>query len=160
MIIELSTDMSLINSILKDPYIWDKIAEDGIDPEAFYPSYSPKSFWLTAKTNEICGLIFVVVDSTVSITIHPYMLKAHKGKGFYMMKAFLAWYLENTIEIANKINAKIPTYNKIGKKIALKLGFAEEGTNRQSHIHQGTIYDQWLLGITRNEVKEVLKWAT
>lgn len=155
-IIEIAQDMSVIDSILKDAYIWDKISEDDADKNAFYPSNTQKAFWLTAKMDDMCGLIFVLVESATCITIHPYMLKKHRGKGYYMMKSFLTWYLKNTKEVANKINVKIPTYNELGKRMALKLGFKDEGLNRQSHCHNGKIYDQWMLGITR---QEVLKWA-
>jgi RimJ/RimL family protein N-acetyltransferase len=75
-----------------------------------------------------------------------------------MIKAFLEWFLTNSKEDANKVNVKIPTFNKVGKNMALKIGFKEEGIDRQSYQRDGKFYDQYLLGITKNEIKEVLKW--
>jgi RimJ/RimL family protein N-acetyltransferase len=129
--IEVTTDMELVNNILKTPEIWSHVAEDDIDPDSYYPEYSPMAFWLLAKTDEIYGIIYVIVETSVSILIHPYMLEKHKGKGIYMMKAFLKWFLANTNEKSNKINTRIPSFNKLGRKVALKLNFKEEGINRK-----------------------------
>lgn len=150
--------MDELSSILKDPYIWEQLTESDISPNDFYPEMKPTSFWLIARTDEICGVVLVLAENSITTLIHPYMLEKHKGQGFYMIKAFLEWYLRNAKAEANKVNAKIPSFNKVGRKIALKVGFKDEGIDRQSYLRDGELYDQYLLGITRDEIKEVLKW--
>lgn len=156
--IGLAQDMDELNGILKNPYIWAQLTESDIDPNEFYPEMKPISFWMVAETDEICGIMLVLAENTATTLIHPYMLEKHKGKGYYMIKAFFEWYLRNAKEEANKINAKIPAFNKAGRKVALKVGFKDEGVDRQSYLRDGKLYDQYLLGITRDEIKEVLKW--
>ena len=41
------------------------------------------------------------------------------------------------------------------ESFCLKVGMQEEGINRQSYMKNGKIYDQWHLGITRNEIGKI-----
>jgi hypothetical protein len=154
--IEIAQDMDKIANIVREPYVWDQVTEGNSNPKDFYPQSNPLSFWMISENEE--GVILVLADNSVTTLIHPYVTKNHKGSGFYMIKAFLEWFLTNSKEDANKVNVKIPTFNKVGKNMALKIGFKEEGIDRQSYQRDGKFYDQYLLGITKNEIKEVLKW--
>jgi len=156
--VELAENMTDVNAVIKTPEIWGQITDEGAENKEYAPKNTDSEFWLIAKTDRICGAIFVEINSSVSISIHPYSID--RGKGYYMMKAFLKWFLSETAETLNKINARIPTYNGVGELVALKLGFTNEGINRQSHKCGGELYDQIMMGITRSEVKEVLKWVT
>ena len=56
-----------------------------------------------------------------------------------------------------KVIAQVPFLYPNVKDFCLKNGFVVEGINRLSHQKDGVIVDQWLLGITRDEIEEGLK---
>ena len=71
------------------------------------------------------------------------------------MKKFYQWVLE--IKTINKVISIIPENQKKVYNFAKKVGFIDEGVNRHSYKRDGNIYDQWYLGITRNEIEDYLK---
>ena len=58
-----------------------------------------------------------------------------------------------TPEFINKMIVSIPFCRKIVYNTAIKTGFIEEGVNRQSFLKDGVFYDQWDLGLTKNEIR-------
>lgn len=157
MIIEPTLDMELVRNILFEPEIWERAAEDGIDKESFYPGTDNMAIWLLCIEDEqIIGIILLHTDTTVSVKIHPYLLKTHREKGRIMMAAFYKWFLENTEDKINKINTSIPEFYKKVINFAKKVGFRKEGVNRDSYLKDGQLYGQQNLGITRTEIEEYL----
>lgn len=156
MTIEPTQDYQLVIDTITSDEIWDLAAGDGMEKELFIPRIDPFSMWLLAKTDKICGIILVEIENAAAIRIHPYSYD--KGKWFYMMKAFFRWFMENSSEQLQKINAKTPVYNSGARKLLLKLGFKDEGTDRLSFLKNGELFDQYILGITKDEVRGQIKW--
>lgn len=151
--VELTTDMELVRSILVEPDIWERAAEDGVDQETWYPGYDSMTAWLLCIENdEPIGVILLHTDTQVSLKMHPYLRKEHRQKGRIMMAAFYKWMLENTEETINKVNTVIPEYQKKVINFAKKVGFQKEGLNRESCQKNGQLYGQQNLGITRKEI--------
>lgn len=155
--IELATDMDQVREIVIQPDIWERISEEGIEPEDFYPVNDNFTGWfLCLEENEPIGIILVHTDNSISIKMHPYLRSKHREKGRIMMKAFYTWFLENTEKKVNKINVSIPIFHKRVINFAKKVGFKKEGVNRDSYRKDGQLYGQQNLGITRNEIEEYL----
>ena len=154
--IQMTTDMLLVKSILIEPDIWERAAEDGIDQETYYPGYDSMTVWLLCVENEeIVGIILLHTDNSVSLKMHPYLRAEHRQKGRIMMEAFYKWVLKNTK--TRKINVSIPEDEKKVINFAKKVGFKKEGFNRDSYLKDGQLYGQQNLGITRNEIEEYLR---
>jgi len=151
--IEQITDIDAITEYVTKK-VWEHASGDGIEESDFIPRTDPFCMWLKAETDEICGIILVEVESSAAISIHPYT--HDKSKWYYMMKEFFKWYIKNSSDAMQKINAKVPTYNEGAYKLALKLGFVDEGKCRLSFPKNGKLHDQHILGITKNEVREVI----
>ena len=155
--IQMTTDMELVRSILVEPDIWERAAEDGIDQDTYYPGYGPMSAWLLCiEDDKPIGLILLHTDTCVSMKMHPYLRVEHRQKGRIMMRAFYKWMLENTDDSINKVNVIIPEYEKKVINFAKKVGFKKEGFCRDSYLKNGQLYGQQNLGITRKEIGEFL----
>jgi RimJ/RimL family protein N-acetyltransferase len=97
-----------------------------------------------------------VAVNGVTVLIHPHVLPEVRSK--YARESCLAalkWIYDNAPKYV-KITALIPVIHKNVKLFAKRIGFKEEGINRKSYLKDGKVIDQWLLGITRSELGDVL----
>lgn len=154
--IEPTFDMDQVKEILMIPEVWERAAEDGADKETYYPGFDNMCGWLICKEKEdIVGLIYVHNDDTKSVKIHPYILPSYRGKGKDMMFSFYRWFIENGAHTA-KLLISIPSCYKRLYKFSKRIGFIDEGINRKSYFKNGEMHDQWNLGLTVSEIKEIL----
>ncbi len=159
MIVELIYDMDEVKRLISIPEIWDRAAEDGIESDSFYPTYDDMSFWLICSHNDNnIGLILAHLDNCTTLKMHPYLLTKYRKYYLDMMNEFFKWFLGVIPLAINKLNITIPFNRKMVFNCAKKLGFKEEGINRASYTKDGEIWDQWNMGLTRNEVEGLL-WA-
>lgn len=155
--LEMTQDMDLVKSILFIPEIWERAAEDGANQNEYEPSCGNMSGWLiVAEKEKPLGIILAHYDNTATLKIHPYLLKAFRFRGREMMNLLYEWFL-SLPEKLSKIIISIPETEKKVKNFANKVGFIDEGFNRESYLKNGNLYGQWCLGITRKEIKEYLE---
>jgi len=154
--IEPTFNMDQVKEILMIPEVWERAAEDGADKETYYPGFDAMCGWLICKEDEdIVGLIYIHNDNTTSVKIHPYILPNHRGSGRQMMFSFYRWVVNKCPNVL-KVLVAVPTCYKRVYKFAKKVGFIEEGINRKSYIKNGELYDQWNLGLTKDEIKRLI----
>lgn len=150
------TDMSIVKSIITSKEIWEQAAEDGVSKEGYQPYFDSLTAWLLCECEgEQIGLIYIHNDSLCAVSIHPYLKHKHKRKGRAMMKAFFRWFISLPDTLC-KVNVSIPASRKIVYNFSKKVGFKDEGINRSSFLKGGKVYDQYLLGLTRNEIKGLI----
>lgn len=156
--VEPTYDMNLVREIMLTPEIWERAAEDGSEPKDFYPGYDELCCWLLVKEEDkIIGLILLHHDNSTTLKFHPYMMKEFFSKSREMMKEFYKWLLENTPDLINKVIVSIPDNQKKTYNFAKKVGFQDEGFNRESYRKNGEIHGLFNLGITRQEASQ---WVT
>lgn len=154
--VEPTNDMHLIREIMISDEIWDCSVEDGTKKEGFYPSFDNMSVWfLCTVDGKVAGSILAHNDNVTTIKIHPYILSNYRVKSRIIIKEFFKWFLCNA-KFASKIIVSIPFSRKVVYNFAKKVGFVDEGINRESYLSGGTLYDQWMLGITRKEIEVIL----
>lgn len=149
--IEETKDYELIKSIVTEPRVWATVAEDGHDREAWEPDLSQG--WLVAKDEdgEIIGLYTVHAHNSITLEIHPFVLPEFRGAEAYQSgKEVLQWIKAKTKY--QKVVCSIPVIYRNVKLFAMRCGLKQEGVNRKSYLKHGIIHDQWMLGITRNEI--------
>jgi len=147
--------MELITSFMMLPEIYDRAAEDGGNKNPIF-SYGDKEAWLVVTSgSELIGVINILLENGVSAEFHPYLLLSHKRKIYTVIKLLLEWYNKKMPPEIVKLNAQMPTYKTGLYKVAMRLGFTDEGLNRMSYKKNGVIYDRFRLGITREEMKWV-----
>ena len=90
------------------------------------------------------------------VEYHPNLLPEHRGaKSEEFTIKSLEW-LYNYAPMYKKVNVKIPSCYPHIERYAKRIGFKSEGVDRQSFCKDGKLVDQWAMGITREEIKEVL----
>ena len=148
----------LVKELITSPELWDTIAEDGQKPEDFTPDTTDE-VWLVMVSDDdgIVGLYNLHVRTCVTLEIHAHVFPEFRKK--YSRDtglAALTWIRDNAPEY-HKVIAQIPEIYENVKNFTCSFGFKVEGTNRKSYLKHGKIVDQWLLGITREELEASLK---
>jgi len=152
--LERTNNGSLINSVLLDSEMFPRISEDGVNGVIL----NDKSIYLSVHDDQsLIGVFQLDSANSTSINIHPCILKKYRNKSYKVMNVFYSWVLENLPKNLLKINAEIPTKYKEVYRFAKQVGFSDEGLNRQSIIKGGFIWDQYRLGITRQEMIQFLE---
>jgi len=155
-IAERTFDTKLIRSIMTNDAIWKTVSQDG-QSKADYIPYVQADCWLKMLFNNICVGVFGFESvNKITIQVHPAILAEYRGKiGHEAGIEHLRWIYENE-PTCMKIVATIPVIYKHVKLYANMLGYRDEGINRASYMKNGRIHDQWMLGITREEIARVI----
>lgn len=112
--------------------------------------------WLNVVSNScFIGLVRLSNYNNYTLELHPYLLAEHKAKCREVINEVFKLFLTFPSFI-NKLIATIPFSRKIVYNLAKKTGFQDEGINRKSILIDGVYLDQWNVGITKEEVKEIL----
>lgn len=143
--------MEAVKAFVSQEELWE-CEDDLVNKEDFYPSNDNLSQWLYCLDNgKIIGMILVHYDTSVALKMHPYMLRAHRDKGREMMKVFYKHFL-NLPGYINKLNVSIPVTHKKVLNFARKVGFKDEGINRESYYKNGKYHDLVNMGLLRSEI--------
>jgi RimJ/RimL family protein N-acetyltransferase len=157
MIVDRTYNIELIASVMFDDYVFDVMSEDGATKESQrFDVY--EHCWLKAVVDgELIGLYHLIPRTGSTLEAHLHVLKEHRKEHARagILKAY-EWVLNNTDESMIKINALIPENHNNVLNFTLNNGFIHEGVNRKSHVKNNEIYDVNMVGITREEMKEVL----
>ena len=148
-------DTEMVESFMAIPEIWVTIAEDGQIKENF-KAYCESECWLLMMDDkEFVGMYNLHAHTSVMVEIHAHVLPKYRAKYSQATgTTVLQWIIDETKY--EKVIAVIPTIYENVKRFTCSFGFKEEGVNRHSYMKNGEIVDQWLLGITRDEILTTL----
>lgn len=151
MIIEPTDNYELVATIIKS--MWHLASEDGHDVEDYHEGPEDRAAWLLVRSeDDVMGVIFVHQDSSSILRMHIYMVKEFRPKILEVMVKFFQWF-DNLPDEIIKLVASIPHCHENVYNAAKKVGFIDEGINRQSYRKHGEVWDQWNIGLTREEIK-------
>lgn len=149
--IERISDEQFITDYVTKSDVFDEISEDNFTRDEWHPDMSGGWFAHT-EDGEVCGLWLAELRNGITLEIHPIVPKRHRGKKAYKgAREFFSWITKNTTY--KKINAEIATCYPNAKMFAMQCGMKVEGKIRASFQKGGKVYDQWMLGITREELE-------
>jgi len=118
---------------------------------------SKKNNFAIIIKNKVAGCIgFSFKDGDKAhVAVMGYWLgEEYWGKGIATKVAKLVVkYIFDNFKI-ERIEAKVYTWNPPSAKVLEKVGFKLEGTSRMSTLKAGTIVDEWIYSIIRNDLKE------
>ena len=145
-------DTALIYNVITNEAIWKTISEDGHNPSVWSPDVF-RDCWLEMSIDgETVGVFLLKALNSMMLEVHPHILPKFRGEiGMQAGIEHLRWVYDNFPNY-RKIVCSVPTLYKNVKIYAMQLGYQEEGVNRLSFLKGGKIYDQWTLGITRDEI--------
>ena len=156
MILINTKDSELIKSFMLTDEVWLSFTDDMSTKESYEPDLGTRAAWLKVIIdNKIVGLVLMDNYNLTTLKLHPYILKEYRNQSRELIKRALSIFLK-TPEFINKIVVEIPFHRKIVYNLAKKIGFVDEGINRKSFLSGGVYYDQWNLGLTKEEVKGLL----
>ena len=141
--------------MIKDE-VWDLWANDMSVKEHYKPDLSSRSVWLKMMINgELAGVVLVGNYNLTTLKMHPYILKCYRKYSRTLSTKLLTMFM-GTPKFINKLVLEIPFHRRIVYNLAKKMGFIDEGINRGSFLKDGVYYDQWNLGLTKNEIRCLL----
>lgn len=140
--------------IMTQPSLWATAAEDGQDPDKFKPDLNGDCWLRLEADGEAIGLYQLQMRNSVLVEIHANIMpKYRKEHSEETGHAVLRWIVEEVPD-CRKIIAWVPKLYPNVRDFTLQFGFRVEGVNRLSYRKNGKLHDQWLLGITKDEIGE------
>ena len=147
MILELTNDPDLVRSLMTDSDIWEKIKEDGIEKDSFYPTIRGHVIMLSAIVDEPIGL-HQFTDHGDKVLYHPILLKQfRKQYGREFFKLGIKWFFDNTK--CSKLTAEIPVTDKSTINLAKHLNFNEISTIKNGVSKNNKFIDLKVLRLDR-----------
>jgi hypothetical protein len=144
-----------VDSILRDPELFERIAEDGIE-EYETPFDGYQCYLMIMHDDQAIGVWNLYPINTITLNIHCNILKEHREHSHEASLAILDWFVKECPKQYLKLNAEIPVIYPEVYHHTKKYGFKDEGINRKSIMKYGNVIDQWRLGVTKPEVEYFL----
>lgn len=143
----------LIKDFVTSPELYKQLSEDDApEPEAWYPNLS-NSIWVLAYEDsdtgiDIIGMFAFVPETTRIYKLHPAINPEHWDSKKHVLagKLALSWLAANTK--AAKVIATCPQIYPDALRWAQRVGFKREGVQRSSYLKDGTLGDQYYMGIS------------
>lgn len=145
--IEITNNIDFIVSCVTNPYTWDKISDDGApDKGLYFPPIGGGIIWVRVGDY---GVFMLSKQNHVTYEVHTILLPCAKGKAVEIGKQALGWAWDNTD--AKRLITNVPSFNPLALRLAKAVGFIEYGINQKSFQKNGILYDQTILGISKEE---------
>lgn len=144
-------DIDYIRSILLDPEMWERCADDYADASLVDKA---SCTWLICYYYGVpMGLASARGESTSVVTGHIYIPKSNRGEHTKMigMEA-LRWIKRNARPHVHKVSTKIPVIYRDVIRFAHLLGFKNEGIDRSSVMKNGVLIDRLNLGLPLEDI--------
>ena len=157
MIAERTHDIKLISSVALHPDMVNDMLEDG-QSIADCSFNTDNDCYLSVKDREEVIAVYILKPlSKTVIDIHPMVIPAKRRYGNESIKSVFDWILSNCSKSVNKVVAQFPSTRKNIERFAMCNGFTKEGINRLSFMKNNELIDQTMVGITREEITELLR---
>lgn len=149
-------DMAAVKSFVTQPEIWDAICEVPTDPE-FYDL--PEGFWLMMLSgNDLIGVYYIHWIGAACCQIHAHVNPVWRQsiESLQTGKEALRWIYDHLPQ-CRKVIARVPTLYENVRAYCELHKMRVEGVNRQSVLRHGELYDEYLIGITRQEIGDYIE---
>jgi len=138
------------NAILGHDSVYFDTIDDFVDPDGRYrigEIFINSHICYVLSPNDFSIFVFVPVNG-VTYEAHTAILPEGRGrKGIEAGISVLSWMFTETR--CMKIITWIPVFNRSAVYFARNCGLNWEGTNSQSFLKDGKLYDQYLYGIRK-----------
>ena len=144
-----------IKDILSNEDLFKCISDDHSNINDFDIDIESDHWLLLSTEDELIGCYKVETRNSSHIEVHTNILPKHRKK--YSKEAGLLlyeWIL--SYERIMKLTVTIPVIFNNVRDYCLHFGLSDEGLNKSSIMKGGKLLDQWVMGITREKISEVL----
>lgn len=135
-------------TLISDTKLRAQYAENG------FISDTLERYLIINTSDEIVGLIWAFKSVPYFDGIEVgYQIFDHKNRGKGYMTEALMIFLRYIFESkqVNRIELRIATENTSSERVALKVGFSLEGTNREAAFSKGKLHDMNIFAMLRRE---------
>lgn len=153
-------DGDVLRKFYLNPLIWEPMRCDGevdaedVDFDALAsPELGDAYIFVEVKVfGHLAGLFMFHQVTPTCYDIHSALLPDFWGHGMAhdIGKAACRWMVEHTD--CEKVTTSVPVFNDPARRMAMRAGMRIEGCNRCSFKKDGILYDQLLLGFTKEEL--------
>ena len=153
-------DGDVLRKFYHNPLIWNPMkcdgevsAEDVDFDELVSPRHGDSYIFIAVDvSDELAGLFMFHKTTPTCYDIHSALLPDFWGHGMAhdIGKAACLWMVDNTD--CQKVTTSVPEFNDPARRMAMRAGMRIEGCNRSSFMKDGVLYDQLLLGFTKEEL--------
>lgn len=138
-------DTNLVKRILTDKELFERVAEDGVNPDEFEPD--PSYDYVGAFVDgEIIGFLCLHPDTSTTMHFHVNILKDYRKHAAKVISQFLDGYKKSAADRIKKLSCKIPVIYQDVYHFALKMNFKLEGVDERSIMKNGELVDRYCLG--------------
>ena len=144
--IELTDDVDFIVKCVTSPKSWRMGTDDafrGMEPSLIRSVEKGAALWVKTPYGALIGL----PTNFVTYDCHIALLPGAEGKAVEVCKAAIDFVFCCTP--AMRLNASIPSYNLLARRLAEKCGFKLIGINDKSFLREGILHDQHFYGISK-----------
>ena len=148
--------MASVKQLVTLPEIWDSICELSTDPEPFE---LPEGHWLMmTSNNNLIAVYYVHWISAACCQIHAHVIPRWRKTidSLQTGKEALRWIYRH-LPKCQKVIAWVPSLYENVRAYCELHRMRVEGVNRMSVLRHGDIYDDYLLGITRDEIRDYIE---
>lgn len=145
--IEFTDDADFVMRCLTSPNVWRMGTDDAfkdLDPTTLVSKLERgNACWLKTPYGVYIGL----PTNYITYDCHLALLPSAKGKAVEVSKAVIDFAFKNTK--AQRLNASIPSFNTLARRLAEQCGFKLIGINEKSFLRDGVLHDQHFYGISK-----------
>lgn len=145
-----TVDMPLVRSVITHPRVYPHVSDDSSPAvEDFEPIDHASLVYLHAQDDAgTLGVFMLVPLSHVCYQVHTCMLpRAWGASAREAARLGTQWMFEHGP--CRRIVTNVPEYNRIAERFARACGMTEYGRNLKSFQKDGVLYDEILLGISK-----------
>jgi len=150
-------DINIIRGVMMHGDILPTIVDDTWDGSAHTPDISNGIYLGCVVDEALIGIYYLHWLNGATLQGHAHILKEFRRE--YSIKSchsVMTWLLEK-IHRCKKVACFVPSVYPNVKQFLAVCGLKEEGILRKSFALNGQLHDQWIMGITRDEMQETLK---
>ena len=147
-------DVDFIKKVINHPQIAPFIRDDGT-PKDLNINYekvvTDRNLFFLIMINdkmEKCGYFFFHPWNSFCFEVHTLILPEYRGEEASKFCEEGATWIFNETQ-CRKIVTQVPTWNNRAYALAKKAGMKTEGMNEASFLWHGKLYDQYLMGIKK-----------
>jgi RimJ/RimL family protein N-acetyltransferase len=148
------TDPRLIAETITHPKIYPHVSDDGSPkPEDYEPAIAPALLYLGMYQDDgaYLGLFAIHPHNSRCYEVHTCLLPEAWGKfTVECARLCIAYVFANTPCL--RLITNVPSFNAHAKRLALRAGMSPFGVNAKSFLKDGVLYDQLMLGISKEDV--------
>lgn len=145
-------DYQLVKRIVTHPEVYPYLSDDGSpSAEQWEPAEHEAVYYLLVERDgEPVGTYMFVPQNSVCYEGHTALLPEAWGQGAEIGIMAQHWLFENSP--CQRIVGNAPSFNQRALHYAEKTGMRAFGINRKSFLKNGVLYDQVVLGVSKEDV--------